>query len=104
MPPPRRRLLETAEETLVPPDEISEGQLIARAIKAIGNNLYLLQLPSGDTILAELPPRFRSTIWIKRGIFVLVDRNALENRDNKLGGEIINIVRDEKAWRKAYYW
>lgn len=104
MPPPRRRLLETAEETLVPPDEISEGQLIARAIKAIGNNLYLLQLPSRDTILAELPPRFRSTIWIKRGSFVLVDRNALENRDNKLGGEIINIVRDEKAWRKAYYW
>lgn len=41
---------------------------------------------------------------MKRGSFVVVDANALENRDNKLQGEIVNIVRDEKAWRKASFW
>ncbi|KAK2865380.1 hypothetical protein FQN49_003626 [Arthroderma sp. PD_2] len=41
---------------------------------------------------------------MKRGSFVVVDGTALEDRDNKLSGEIVNIVRDDKAWRKAAFW
>lgn len=104
MPPPRRKVLATAEETMFPPDELAQGQEIARVIKATGNNIYSVQFPSKKTALVELPAKFRSTIWMKRGSFVVVDTNALETRDNKLGGEIVNIVRDEKAWRKAHYW
>ncbi|EAW13063.1 putative eukaryotic translation initiation factor eIF1a-like protein [Aspergillus clavatus NRRL 1] len=104
MGPPRRKVLATAEETLFPPDELAEGQEIARVIKATGNNVYLIELSSKKTMLVELPARFRSTIWMKRRSYVVVDMNALEGRDNKLGGEIINIVRDEKAWRKAPFW
>lgn len=104
MPPPRRKVLATAEETLVPPDELSPGQEIARVIKATGNNIYSVEFPSKKIVLVELPSKFRSTIWMKRGSFVVVDTNALDNRDNKLEGEIVNIVRDEKAWRKTSYW
>jgi probable RNA-binding protein EIF1AD len=104
MGPPRRKVLATAEETLFPPDELAQGQLIGRVIKATGNNVYLVEYPSKARALVELPARFRSTIWIKRGSYVVVDTNALEDRDNKLGGEIVNIVRDEKAWRKALFW
>ncbi|KAL4785551.1 hypothetical protein BJX76DRAFT_176857 [Aspergillus varians] len=104
MPLPRRKVLATAEETMFPPDELLAGQEIARVIKATGNNVYSVQFPSKKTALVELPSRFRSTIWMKRGSFVLVDTNALDTRDNKLGGEIVNIVRDEKAWRKTPYW
>lgn len=104
MAPPRRKMLATAEETLTPPDELLPGQQIARAIKAAGNNLYAVETPSKESILVELPARFRSTIWIKRGSYVVIDTNALEGRDNKLSGEIINIVCDEKAWRKAPFW
>ncbi|KAJ5101771.1 hypothetical protein NUU61_003993 [Penicillium alfredii] len=104
MGPPRRKVLATAEETLTPPDDLSESQRIARAIKATGNNIYLVELPSKMQILVELPARFRSTIWIKRGSYVVVDIQAQDERDNKIGGEIVNIVRDEKAWRKAHFW
>ncbi|OJJ61981.1 hypothetical protein ASPSYDRAFT_54927 [Aspergillus sydowii CBS 593.65] len=104
MPPPRRKVLATAEETLFPPDELSPGQEIARVIKATGNNIYSVEFPSKETALVELPAKFRSTIWMKRGSFVVVDTNALDTRDNKLGGEIVNIVRDEKAWRKTPFW
>ncbi|KAL1955203.1 hypothetical protein VTO42DRAFT_8915 [Malbranchea cinnamomea] len=104
MAPPRRKVLATAEETLTPPDELAEGQLIAKVIRATGNNIYSVELPSKESMLVELPSKFRSTIWMKRGSFVLVDTNALEARENKLAGQIINIVRDEKAWRKAPYW
>lgn len=96
-------MLATAEETMTPPDGLNEGQLIAKVIRATGNNIYSIELPSKENILVELPAKFRSTFWMKRGSFVVVDTSAVE-RENKLSGHIINIVRDEKAWRKAPYW
>ncbi|KAI1915086.1 hypothetical protein LOZ53_001232 [Ophidiomyces ophidiicola] len=101
---PRRKLLATVEETLVPPPALPEKHLIARVLRATGNNVYSVELPSKDSILVELPARFRSTIWMKRGSFVVIDSNALDERENKLSGQIVNIVRDEKAWRKASFW
>ncbi|KAI9870311.1 MAG: hypothetical protein M1830_004387 [Pleopsidium flavum] len=104
MGPPKRNLLATAQETLIPPATLSDGQSIACVVKVEGNNLYSVALPSGKSNLVELPSRFRSTIWIKRGGFVLVDTKAFDDRNNKLDGEIINVVRDEKQWRKESYW
>lgn len=101
---PRRKVLATAEETMYPPDELAETHQIVRAIKATGNNIYLIEQPNKTQMLVELPARFRSTLWIKRGSYVVIDTKASEERDNKISGEIINIVRDEKAWRKAPFW
>jgi probable RNA-binding protein EIF1AD len=97
-------VLATAEETLTPPDSLAINQQIARAIKATGNNIYLVEQPCKTQCLVELPARFRSTFWIKRGSYVVIDTTAQDERDNKIGGEIVNIVRDEKAWRKAAFW
>lgn len=55
-------------------------------------------------LLVELEARFRSTIWLKRGGYVLVDTETLADRENKIDGEIVNVVRDERAWRKAPFW
>ncbi|KAJ5893519.1 hypothetical protein N7495_005210 [Penicillium taxi] len=104
MGPPRRKMLATAQETLTPPAELTETQLIARAIKATGNNIYLIELSNKTQMLVELPARFRSTIWIKRGSYIVIDTKASDERENKIGGEIINVVLDEKAWKKASFW
>lgn len=104
MPKPKRNINALAQETLTPPDDLAEYQLIARLKQAAGNNLYYLDLPSGKTILAELNQKFRSTIWLKRGSYVVVDTAALADRENKLGGEIVNVVGNQKAWRKMPYW
>jgi probable RNA-binding protein EIF1AD len=125
---PKRNLHAIDQETTTPPDVLPSTQQIARVHSAAGNNLYRLELaqpsfsspPPSDTttttsappstpstsptILAELPLRFRHTIWIKRGMYVIVDTSALAERENKLGGEIVNIVREEKEWRKMSYW
>ncbi len=101
---PKRNFIATAQATSTPPSKLTTGQLIAKVIKATGNNLYSVVFPSGETGLVELPARFRSTIWIKRGGYVLVDTEALQSRENKLVGEVLNIVRDEKEWRKEPYW
>jgi len=104
MPKPKRHINAVAEETLNPPSALEPEQQIARVKQAAGNNLYHLELPNGKPLLAELPSKFRSTIWIKRGSYALVDSSALADRENKIGGEIINLVGDEKAWRKMAYW
>ena len=104
MPKPKRLTQAVQEETLTPPTALPHGHKIARVKSAAGNNLYHLELPSGEALLAELDARFRSTIWMKRGSFVLVDTSSLAGRGNKLGGEIVNIVGDVKAWSKASFW
>lgn len=99
----RRKIRTTAEETLTPPDQLPSGQLIARVVKANGKDLYTVQTPDSSSLLVELEARFRATIFIKRGGYVLVDTTT-NDRANKIQGEIINIVRDEKTWRKQPYW
>ncbi|KAL9118198.1 MAG: hypothetical protein Q9187_005261 [Circinaria calcarea] len=101
---PKRQLLATAEETSNPPSTLEPNQAIVRVVKGEGNNLYIVELPNTKTLLVELPPRFRSTIWIKRGGFLLIDTTAFEDRENKLDGEVINVIREEKQWRKQAYW
>lgn len=104
---PRRNVAAAAVESSTPPDELTADQFVVRVLKPEGNSLYACTLPNQKTLLVELAQRFRNTIWIKRGGFVLVDRAPNEERtkaNSKLDGEIINVVRDEKAWRKMPYW
>lgn len=104
---PKRNILAAAAESTTPPDELTENQSVARVGKPEGNNLYTCILPNTKTVIVELAQRFRNTIWIKRGGFVLVDLTPDEERtkaNNKVQGEIVNVVRDEKAWRRMSYW
>ncbi|KAK0701984.1 hypothetical protein B0T26DRAFT_615560, partial [Lasiosphaeria miniovina] len=104
--PKRSNVLAAAEESATPPDQLAESQSVARVVKAEGNNLYTCTLPNTKPILVELETRFRSTIWIKRGGYVLVDLASADERapNSRVVGEIINVVRDEKEWRKRPYW
>ncbi|KAK5165080.1 uncharacterized protein LTR77_009177 [Saxophila tyrrhenica] len=100
----KRELHAIADETSTPPAALPSSHIIGQVKQAAGKNLYQLELADGQTILAELGSRFRSTVWMKRGSFVVVDTSALADRENKLGGEIVNVVRDERAWRKMSWW
>ncbi|RDW69608.1 putative eukaryotic translation initiation factor eIF1a-like protein [Coleophoma cylindrospora] len=101
---PKRNVFAAAEETSTPPSQLTATQHIARVVKAAGNSLYSCCLPDKTTLLAELPSRFRNTIWIRNGGYVLIDTKDADVRENKIGAEIINVVRDEHLWRKESYW
>lgn len=101
---PRRNVRAAAEESTTPPTALTTTQSIALVMKAAGNSLYSCSLPDNKEILVELPLRFRNTIWIKRGGYVLVDTKDAQMRNNKIDGEIVNVVRDERKWRKEPYW
>ncbi|EXJ94423.1 hypothetical protein A1O1_02818 [Capronia coronata CBS 617.96] len=99
----RRKLRQTAEETLAPPDSLAPNQLIARVVQSHGKDLYTVQTPDSSTLLVELENRFRNAVFVKRGGYVLVDTSTTD-RPNKIQGVIVNIVRNEKTWRKQPYW
>ena len=101
---PRRKIHAIVEESLNPPDALPAGHSVKRVVKAVGNNLYEVESPSGDKTIVEMHSRFRSSILGKSGSVVVVDTSALASRDNKLDGEIVNVALDEKLWRKVYYW
>ncbi|KAH7319825.1 hypothetical protein B0I35DRAFT_478135 [Stachybotrys elegans] len=101
---PKRNVLAAAEEALTPPDALERNQSLVRVLKPEGNNLFTCELPNQKTIVVELAQRFRNTIWIKRGGFVLIDKYVDGAQDSRAQGEIVNIVRDEKLWRKQPYW
>ncbi|KAJ4131483.1 hypothetical protein NW768_005669 [Fusarium equiseti] len=101
---PKRNVLAAAEAALTPPDVLESNQSLVRVVKPEGNNLYTCELPNTKTLLLELAQRFRNTIWIKRGGFVLAEIYQDSKEDTRADGEIVNVVRDEKAWRKQSYW
>ncbi|RSM05488.1 hypothetical protein CEP52_006239 [Fusarium oligoseptatum] len=101
---PKRNVLAAAEESMTPPDVLGSSQSIVRVVKPEGNNLYTCELPDSKPLILELAQRFRNTIWIKRGGFVLAQRYEESKEDSRAMGEIVNVVRDEKLWRKQAYW
>ncbi|KAF7559647.1 hypothetical protein G7046_g4507 [Stylonectria norvegica] len=102
--PKKRNVLAAAEESMTPPDVLKPSQSLVRVIKPEGNNLYTCELPNKKELVFELAQRFRNTIWIKRGGFVLAERYKVESHAGRAMGEIVNVVRDEKLWRKQAYW
>ncbi|KAI9158216.1 S1-like domain-containing protein [Paramyrothecium foliicola] len=101
---PKRNVLAAAEESLTPPAALEAHQSLVRVAKPEGNNFWTCEFPNGKTIVLELAQRFRNTIWIKRGGFVLAERYQEVVENTRAEGEIINVVRDEKLWRKQPYW
>ena len=115
--PPRRVLSTIDTLTSTPPTELLPTQTIARIVAAQGKNLFHIQLPSTfkapvpisdhSNVLVELANVFRGKAWMRRGGYVVVDFGGEDGegrRDNKIVGEIVNVVREERAWRSMSYW
>ncbi|GAB1319656.1 hypothetical protein MFIFM68171_09866 [Madurella fahalii] len=104
--PIRAHAQAAAQMSMTPPDELTESQFIARVVKAEGNNIWTCELPNKKHIQVELNSLFRNTVFIRRGGYVLVDLASADerSRSGRVVGEIINVVREEREWRKQPYW
>ncbi|KAJ1798670.1 hypothetical protein LPJ59_002350 [Coemansia sp. RSA 2399] len=56
------------------------------------------------TTLAQLPPKFRSVVWVKRGGYAMVD--LTEQLTDKIGGEItlVLLANQVKHLKKSRQW
>lgn len=101
---PKRNVQAAAEESLTPPAALEPSQSLVRVVKPEGNNLYACELPNKKPVVLELAQRFRNTIWIRRGGIVLAERYPEGSEEGRAAGEIVNVVRDDKLWKKQPYW
>lgn len=59
------------ENALTNYPEPAEDEKIGKVIELRGSNIVLVECPSGEKILCQIPTKFRKLIWIKRGKFCL---------------------------------
>jgi probable RNA-binding protein EIF1AD len=103
----------------VPPDSIKPNEIIISVLKARGNSLYECTVPESQTskltakddlsedktILLAMPPRFRNTIFVKRGGFVVAELyDETIRTQGKVKGDLSNIVTNKKDWQRYPYW
>ncbi|ANB15250.1 hypothetical protein AWJ20_2876 [Sugiyamaella lignohabitans] len=128
----KSRAVQRRIETVgVPPDTIESNELIVSILKARGNSLYEVLVPPSEatklqkalsspdheytvdseesrTILVAMPPKFRNTIFVKRGSNVVVELYGPEvlhgDTESKVKGEFSNIVTNKKEWQRYPYW
>ncbi|QRV73027.1 eukaryotic translation initiation factor 1A,X-chromosomal [Ceratobasidium sp. AG-Ba] len=82
--------------------EIKEGAVICRVGATRGGSQF--EVYDGEnTWLAELPKRFRNTVWIRRGSYVVVDTGTVATG---IRGEISFILQKEhiSQLRKTGSW
>eukprot|EP00052_Salpingoeca_macrocollata_P033854 m.9790 g.9790 ORF g.9790 m.9790 type:complete len:235 (+) comp5646_c0_seq1:125-829(+) len=74
--------------------EPTPEQSVVRIGAPRGNNLHEGQWPDGTWHLLSMPTKFRKSVWIKRGDYVIVD--PIEEGD-KVRGEIVHILFREQV-------
>jgi len=97
--PPSKHRYQTANE---PPESLTSTQFIGRITKIHGNAIYTVELPSKSELVVELPTKFLNAIWVRRGGYVLMETDGYT--EGKVSGGIIEVITDDKAWKKKSYW
>lgn len=68
---------------------VSDDQFIVKVLQAKGNSLYEIETPDNNKYLVSMPSKFRKTVWVKPGSFVVIEEIK---EGNKVKGEITNVL------------
>lgn len=82
----RKHVVKEVLDDFVVPDP---KQQIVKILVSRGNNLHEVETSDGSKYLVSMPSKFRKSVWIKRGDFVIVD--PIEE-GNKVCAEIVHIL------------
>jgi probable RNA-binding protein EIF1AD len=85
----KRFVTKKLESELVLP---KEDESIARVVASVGRDLHEVIDAEGEKYLVSMPPRFRTTVYIRRGHFVYLTRI---DEGDKVKGEITHVLDNE---------
>ncbi|KAF8938542.1 putative RNA-binding protein eif1ad [Haplosporangium gracile] len=99
----RRKIATSDILTDIP--ELEEGQRFARVLGTRGKNVHEVQFSDNQELLVNLPPKFRSLVWVKRGSYVIIEP-AEEEDKTKVGGDIVAILFPDhiKTYKQQGIW
>ncbi|CAM6102503.1 unnamed protein product [Calypogeia fissa] len=89
--------------------EPQPGESLMRVVSLRGSNLIEVENSHGVKTLCMLPAKFRKSLWIKTGNYVLVeegDREKAADAGNKVTGTIVQVLYEEhvRALRTTSFW
>merc|ERR1712109_49316 len=84
-----------------------ETESIVRIVGGKGNNLHMVEDSSSEQFLVSMPRKFRRSVWVKRGDFVVLQ--PIEEGD-KVKAEIVRVlykeqikyIKEEGMWPKGF--
>lgn len=84
-----------------------ESELVAQMTASCGNNLIEVVDSNGNRYLASMPVKYRNTVWVMRGNFVLI---LPIKEGDKVKAEVTHIldqenvlyIRDNKKWPECF--
>lgn len=92
-----------AEDLEIP----ASNQDIVRIRASVGNNLHEVETESNETYLVSMPSRFRKSVWVKRGDFILVEPipegdKVRAEMVRPVTSDYIRFLRDNGKWPAAF--
>ncbi|XP_065340408.1 probable RNA-binding protein EIF1AD [Cloeon dipterum] len=69
--------------------EVAPNHEVVKVLGCRGNNLHEVATAKGEKYLASMPTKFRRTVWVKRGDYVIVEHIE---EGVKVKGEISRIL------------
>ncbi|KAH9515937.1 putative RNA-binding protein eif1ad [Dermatophagoides farinae] len=83
------------------------GEQIVQVLRGCGNNLHEVRTCDGEQYLVSMPTKFRRSVWIKRGDYLIV--TPIEE-GNKVRAEIhsillkdhIRYLKQQNKWPKEF--
>ncbi|KAF9108216.1 hypothetical protein BGX27_008426 [Mortierella sp. AM989] len=99
----RRKQVPTDILTDIP--ELEDDQQFARVLGTRGKNIHEVQFKNGEELLVNLPPKFRSLVWVKRGSYVII-QPAEEEDKTKVSGDIVAVLFPDhiKQYKQRGIW
>ncbi|VDN57522.1 unnamed protein product [Dracunculus medinensis] len=85
----KRRIVQREAKTIMVLPK--KDDIIAKITASRGNNLHSVD-SCGESYLVSMPTKFRKSIWVKRGNFVVI---STIQEGNKVKGEIVHILDNE---------
>lgn len=89
--------------------EPAEGQLVAEVTAMQSSAQITVRKPDGESVLCELPARFRNKVFVRRGIFVIISEAAGASSgkvrgcvDHVLFGQQVKHLKKNGMWPAAF--
>lgn len=68
---------------------LGENQQLVKVLASCGNYLYEICTTGGDVFLVSMPSKFRNTVWIRKGSYVIIESI---DEGQKVRGEIVKVL------------
>lgn len=74
-----------------------ETDSYAKVIETRGKGQFLVSLPNSSAqVLVYMPPKFRNTLWIRRGSYIIIRKYSDDQNSTTGSSEILHVLSNDQ--------